>query len=72
MTEAIQEGVNPDLAFIQMCHETGFLRFDGTVDKSQNNYCGLGATGNGVKGSTFLDQKEGVRAHIQHLKAYGC
>ncbi len=71
VSEAIQEGVNPDLAFIQMCHETGFLRFNGTVDRSQNNYCGLGATGNGVKGNTFSDQKEGVRAHIQHLKAYG-
>ena len=71
VNEATQEGVNPDLAFIQMCHETGFLRFNGTVDKSQNNFCGLGATGNGVKGNTFVDTKEGVRAHIQHLKAYG-
>ncbi|NQU35345.1 MAG: glucosaminidase domain-containing protein [Bacteroidetes bacterium] len=69
--EATQEGVNPDLAFTQMCHETGFLRFDGTVDKTQNNFCGLGATGNGVKGISFVNQKSGVRAHIQHLKAYG-
>ena len=71
VSEATQEGVNPDLAFTQMCHETGFLRFDGIVDKTQNNFCGLGATGNGVKGNSFLDQKIGVRAHIQHLKAYG-
>ena len=48
--EANYEGVNPDIAFTQMCHETGFLRFDGTVNKNQNNFCGLGVTGNGVKG----------------------
>lgn len=68
--EANYEGVNPDIAFIQMCHETGFLRFDGTVNKSQNNFCGLGATGNGVKGLSFENSQQGVRAHIQHLKAY--
>lgn len=71
VTEAKKEGVNPDLAFTQMCLETGFLRFDGTVDKGQNNFCGLGVTGNGVKGLSFSSTKEGVRAHIQHLKAYG-
>lgn len=68
--EANHEGVNPDIAFTQMCLETGFLRFDGTVDKHQNNFCGLGVTGNGVKGLSFTDPREGVRAHIQHLKAY--
>lgn len=68
--EAGYEGVNLDIAFTQMCLETGFLRFDGTVDKHQNNFCGLGATGNGVKGLSFTDPRQGVRAHIQHLKAY--
>lgn len=68
--EANSEGVNPDIAFAQMCLETGFLRFDGTVDKHQNNFCGLGVTGNGVKGQTFKDARQGIRAHIQHLKAY--
>ena len=68
--EANNEGVNPDIAFTQMCLETGFLRFDGTVDKHQNNFCGLGVTGNGVKGLSFKDSQQGVRAHIQHLKAY--
>lgn len=69
--EATHEGVNPDLAFTQMCLETGFLRFDGTVDRKQNNFCGLGVTGGGVKGHSFPTAEEGVRAHIQHLKAYG-
>ncbi|MFK5856620.1 MAG: glucosaminidase domain-containing protein [Bacteroidota bacterium] len=68
--EANHEGVNPDIAFAQMCLETGFLRFDGTVDKYQNNFCGLGVTGNGVKGLSFNNTRDGVRAHIQHLKAY--
>ncbi len=71
ITEAVYEGVNPDLAFTQMCLETGFLKYNGTVDKEQNNFCGLGATGNGVKGLSFTNPKDGVRAHIQHLKAYG-
>ncbi len=69
--EAKHEGVNPELAFAQMCLETGFLRFNGTVDRKQNNFCGLGVTGNGVVGLSFNTVEEGVRAHIQHLKAYG-
>lgn len=68
--EATIEGVNPDIAFTQMCLETGFLRFDGTVKPSQNNFCGLGVTGNGVTGLKFKNERLGVRAHIQHLKAY--
>ncbi len=68
--EAKGEGVNPDIAFTQMCLETGFLRFDGTVAPEQHNYCGLGVTGNGEKGQYFTNPEEGIRAHIQHLKAY--
>lgn len=70
LEEANREGVNPDIAFTQMCLETGFLRFDGTVEKHQNNFCGLGVIGNGVKGLEFDNVRQGVRAHIQHLKAY--
>ncbi len=68
--EANAEGVNYDIAFSQMCLETGFLKFNGDVDPSQNNYCGLGVTGGGVPGLSFDDTQTGVRAHIQHLKAY--
>jgi hypothetical protein len=68
--EANHEGVNPDIAFAQMCLETGFLRFDGVVDKNQNNFCGLGVTGMNNKGLSFKSVRDGVRAHIQHLKAY--
>ena len=64
------EGVNSDIAFCQMALETGFLDFGGDVQQEQNNFCGLGATGNAVKGESFPDTETGVRAHIQHLKAY--
>ena len=68
--EAAVEGVNHDTAFAQMCLETGFLSFGGDVRPEQNNFCGLGATGNGEPGLSFPDARTGARAHIQHLKAY--
>ena len=69
--EAAIEGVNYDIAFCQMCLETNYLRYTGDVSSDQNNYCGLGATGGGVAGHTFDNMQIGIRAHIQHLKAYG-
>jgi hypothetical protein len=68
--EASVEGVNHDTAFAQMCLETGFLRFGGLVTPDMNNFCGLGATGPGFPGVEFPNPRMGVRAHIQHLKAY--
>ena len=69
--EAAYEGVNHDIAFAQMCHETNFLRYGNQVKKWQHNYCGLGATDDGSRGLAFPDAQTGVRVHIQHLKAYG-
>ena len=68
--EAAAEGVNHDMAFAQMCLETGFLRFGGLVSAGMNNFCGLGAIGPGQEGEVFPDPRAGVRAHIQHLKGY--
>ena len=68
--EAAIEGVNHDVAFAQMCLETGFLKFGGDVKPEQYNFCGLGAIGRGEPGLSFPDPRTGVRAHIQHLKAY--
>jgi len=68
--EAAIEGINYDLAFCQMCLETGFLQFDGVVKPEQNNFGGIGAIGNGIRGDSFSDRRIGVRAQIQHLKAY--
>ena len=66
--EAAIEGVNADLAFAQMCLETDFLRFSNGTKPEQNNFAGL--SGMGAATQTFLDPRIGVRAHIQHLKAY--
>ena len=72
ITEAEIEGVNHDIAFAQMCLETGFLRFGGLVVPEQNNFAGMGAIGPGFPGIWFPSVEIGVRAHIQHLKAYAC
>jgi len=64
------EGINHDIAISQMCLETGFLRFKGAVKMNQFNFCGLGAIGKETAGLTFASLEEGVRAHVQHLKAY--
>jgi hypothetical protein len=69
--EAAIEGVNHDVAFCQMCIETNFLRFGGDVHRRQNNFGGIGATGNGVPGDSFESVQMGIRAQVQHLKAYG-
>jgi hypothetical protein len=68
--EARTEGVNADVAFAQMCVETGFLSFRGQVTPDMNNFAGLGTTGPGVNGERFPTPQIGVRAQIQHLKAY--
>ncbi len=68
--EAIIEGVNYDIAFCQMCVETGFLQFRGDVKPEQNNFAGLGAIGGGAAGASFPSARVGIRAQIQHLKAY--
>ncbi|MDR0404045.1 MAG: glucosaminidase domain-containing protein [Treponema sp.] len=68
--EAEAEGVNHDIAFAQMCLETGFLRYGGLVTADMNNFCGLGSIGPGEPGESFSSARIGVRAHIQHLKTY--
>ena len=68
--EAAAEGINSDVAFAQMCLETGFLRFGGLVQPEFHNYCGLGAMDAEHPGEIFETEELGVRAHIQHLQAY--
>jgi hypothetical protein len=70
LDEAAAEGINSDIAFCQMVHETDYLRFGGDARAWQNNFCGLGVTGGGRPGLSFSSVRLGVRAHIQHLKAY--
>ena len=68
--EASMENINSDVAFAQMCLETGFLRFGGLVQPDFHNYCGLGAMDAEHPGERFETEQLGVRAHIQHLQAY--
>ncbi len=68
--EAGREGIRPDVAICQAIKETGTWNYGGDVSPKQNNFCGLGATGNKEPGATFITPKTGVRAHIQHLLAY--
>lgn len=68
--EAKAEGVRADVVFCQAMKETGWLQYGGDVKVEQCNFCGLGATGGGAGGATFPDVRTGLRAQIQHLKAY--
>jgi hypothetical protein len=68
--EAKAEGVRGDVAFAQSLYETGFFRFGNLVSSSQYNFAGLGATGPGHPGYSFKTAKLGIRAQVQHLKAY--
>ena len=70
LDEGKKEGVRGDLAFAQSLHETNFFKFGGDVKPFQNNFAGLGATGNKESGLSFTTPQEGIRAQIQHLKAY--
>jgi hypothetical protein len=71
LTEGEAEGVRGDIAFAQAMIETGNFKFKNTaVTLEQNNFCGMGVTQNGMKGNSFPTPQIGVRAQIQHLKAY--
>lgn len=68
--EAEAEGVRPEVAFAQTMKETGFLQYGGDASIEQFNFAGIGTTGGGVPGNSYPDVRTGVRAQIQHLKAY--
>ena len=68
--ECNAEGVKAEVAFCQAMKETGFLRFGGAVDISQFNFAGIGATDDGGTPATFTSVRAGIRAQVQHLKAY--
>lgn len=71
LIEGEAEGVRGDIAFAQSCLETGNFAFEGSaVTLDQNNFCGMGVTSKGKKGCSFDTPLLGIRAQIQHLKAY--
>ena len=68
--EGAAEGVKGDVAFIQSVVETGWFRFSGSVPAASNNFAGIGATDTNPAPAVFPDARTGVRAQIQHLRAY--
>lgn len=72
--EAAAEGVRAEVAFAQAMKETGWLQYGGIVQINQFNFAGLGAVDGNSTGqcASFPDVRTGIRAQIQHLKAYAC
>lgn len=65
------ENVRGDIAASLSMIETGNFTFAGSaVTLDQNNFCGMGVLQRGMKGNSFPTMRVGVRAEIQHLKAY--
>jgi hypothetical protein len=62
--EAAKEGIRADIAFAQSCLETNFFKFGGAIKITQNNFAGISG------GASFASPERGIRAQIQHLKAY--
>jgi len=68
--EGDAEGVTGDVAFVQSVVETGWFRFGGLIAGATNNFAGIGATDTDPRPASFPDARTGVRAQIQHLRAY--
>ncbi|MFM8303063.1 MAG: glucosaminidase domain-containing protein [Actinomycetota bacterium] len=68
--EGRAEGVRGDIAFAQSIIETGY--FSSYIAQTKNNFAGIGAANTDPIGgaATFPDARSGVRAQIQHLRAY--
>ena len=70
--EANAEGVRADVVAAQSMLETGWLKFGGIVQANQYNFAGIGALDGNEAGNaaTYESVREGLRAQVQHLKAY--
>lgn len=67
--------VNPAIAYVQAAKETGFGNFDGVIDESYCNPCGLKTARGGDDSDSNAHMKfncwdEGVQAHMDHLALY--
>lgn len=73
LSEGQTEGIAGDIAFAQSCIETGNFAFPQetcAVTLAQNNFAMMGVTATFAKGESFATPQLGIRAQIQHLKAY--
>ena len=73
ISEGQTEDIAGDIAFAQSCIETGNFAFPQETCKvtlSQNNFAMMGVVAADSKGESFDTPQIGIRAQIQHLKAY--
>lgn len=73
ISEGQTEGIAGDIAFAQSCIETGNFAFPQetcAVTLAQNNFAMMGVTSTFANGESFATPQLGIRAQIQHLKAY--
>jgi hypothetical protein len=74
ISEAHFEGVNYEIAFAQMCLHTNYLtfrgRWGGDLTERSNNFHGMRSQHSARVPHNFPSKQIGIRAHIQHLKAY--
>lgn len=73
LSEGATEGIAGDIAFAQSCVETGNFAFPQetcNVTIGQNNFAMMGVVAADSKGESFATPQLGIRAQIQHLKAY--
>ena len=68
--EAAKENIKAEVVWTQTMKETGYFKFGGQVKIEQFNFAGIGAVDGGAAGASFPDVRTGVRAQIQHMKAY--
>jgi hypothetical protein len=65
------ENVRPDIVVAQAIHETGYFNFcPPFITHMDNNFAGIGVTGNKNSKISFYTAQLGIKAHVQHLKAY--
>lgn len=71
----VKNSINPAIAYAQAAKETGYGSFKGVIDASFHNTCGLKVTKGGGNNDPrahqkFLNWRQGVEAHIDHLALY--
>lgn len=72
LEEGLAEGVRGDVAWAQAIQETGYFKYGRIVTPDMNNYSGIGALYEDKPGfgARFDTPRLGIRAQVQHLKAY--
>lgn len=72
---AVKNGIDPVVLIAQAMLETGYFRFEGVIDATFHNTCGLKATKGGgdyVANAhmRFKTWEDGIQAHADHLGLY--